>query len=583
MAVNTDLDPQPVVDRGQPTPEAGKVSAASTLPNLNFAGTMNIPSGDLTNGIMGNMPNALGILGLNEGDLVKQYQATQAGQDMLAADAARQQRLAAYKAANPNASDFQANFYSKTPEEQATFRAMYPGEAGGKAQGTSFTGAAPEAGQSMFDYMLANNGATPETKLNEGPGFGQALLTAALLAGGGLLTGGALNALMAGGGLGALFGGGAAGAAGGIIPSTVAGLIPTSTALGAGSAAGALGATLGTAATTAGLGTLGAALPSTIPATVAGLVPTSTALGAGSAAGQLAATLAGTGTAGLAGSSGAGTLLGGAAADTLAPTVSELVITAGAGGMSPAVAAALGLGGAAAGTLLSGSPGSTTTPGSQASGTPDDYTLPEETLVPATSGPTPPLIPPFALSPTVINALNPTINPNQPGLTTMPNVTLDPPVPPADDGTTVSELEVVAAKPTPVTPVLPGPKIDPFQPDLKTMPKVTLDPPPQPEPDVKTDPGKKTTTTTTTTDPTSPPSRSTTTIPTLKSYNPTLSSEPFNLSQFLSSMTSPRAGQANLGNVSPFSGGGVGPGAGPLDLKGSSAPDIYPWVKEAGG
>jgi len=555
MAVNTDLDPQPVVNRGQPTPEAGKVSAASTLPNLNFAGTMNIPSGDLTNGIMGNMPNALGILGLNEGDLVKQYQATQAGQDMLAADAARQQRLAAYKAANPNASDFQAKYYAMTPEEQAQMRSNYGSEIG-KAKNTSWVGSAPTPGQTYFDYMLANNGAMPESKLNEGPGLGQALLNAALLASAGFGVGTLGNALMAG-----------AGAAG---------------AAGAGAGTGLTAA--GTPLTSLAGETLAA---NTIPATVAGLVPTSTALGAGSAAGQLAATLAGTGTAGLAGSSGAGTLLGGAAADTLPPAVSEVVITGGAtGGMSPAVATALGLTGAAAANATF-----STTPGSTGSGTPNDYTLPEETLT-LGSQPSTPLIPPFTLSPTVVNALNPTINPNQPGLQPTPNPTLDP-TPPADDGTLVSELEVYPPKTTPVPPVTPGPKIDPNQPDLKTPPTVTLDPPPTTEPDVKTDsgtkpkttdPGKKTTTTTTTTSPTSPaPGSTTTTIPTLKSYNPTLSSEPFNLSQFLSSMTSPRAGQANLGNVSPFSGGGVGPGAGPLDLKGSSAPDIYPWVKEAGG
>jgi hypothetical protein len=462
MAVNADLEAPPIVNYGQPAPESA-VTARSLIPQTNTPGTLPIPNGALGNGMTGNMPNALSVMGLNEGDLVKQYQATQAGRDMMALDASKRQRLAAYKAANPNASEFQASFYSQSPEEQAAFRAMYPGEAGGKAQNTSFTGAAPEAGQSMFDYMLANNGAMPETKMNEGPTLQRALLNAALLASAGFGVGTLGNALMAG--------------------------------------AGAAGA----------------------------------------------------GTAGLTGSSGLNTLLGGAAADTVGATAAstasnfllpELVITAGAGGMSPAVAAALGLGGmAAAGTLLSGSPGSTTTPGSQGSGTPDNYQLPEETLVPTTPN-TPPLIPPFTLDPFApVTPAAPTINSNQPGLKPMPNFPLDPP-------------------PTPDVP-------DVSQPD-------------QPGKDPTSD-TKTTTTMTTVLPPTVPGSTGVSrTIPTLKSFTPTGSSEAFNLNQFLTSMTTPRA-TANLGNVSPFSGGGVGPGAGPLNLKGSSAPDIYPWVQDAEG
>jgi hypothetical protein len=320
--------------------------------------------------------------------------------------------------------------------------------------------------------------------------------------------------------------------------------------------------------------------------------------------------------------------------------------------MSPAVAAALGLGGATAGGALSGTSGTNTltgdpatdvvqssqpnanpggntidelvvtgakptpvppvvpavlplttgatfntTPGSQGYGTPDNYTLPEETLT-AGSQPSTPLFPPFTLSPFApVTPAAPTINPNQPGLTTMPNPTLTPPTPPVDDGTLVSELEVVAAKPTPVAPVVPGPTINPFQPGLKPMPDFPLDPPaPTDTPDVPrpdkpttqppknpTSDTKTTTTMTTVLPPTVPGSTGVDRpLPTLKSFTPTGSSESFNLGQFLASMTTPRA-TANLGNVSPFSGGGVGPGAGPLNLKGSSAPDIYPWVQDAGG
>ena len=54
----------------------------------------------------------------------------------------------------------------------------------------------------------------------------------------------------------------------------------------------------------------------------------------------------------------------------------------------------------------------------------------------------------------------------------------------------------------------------------------------------------------------------------------------FNLNSLFKDMQSFKP-PPNLGNVSPFSGGGMGPSGPPgnLNLKGSSAPNIYPWVQ----
>jgi len=374
--------------------------------------------------------SALAAQGFDEDAAIKAYQATPEGQAALRAQTERDARLAAYKVANPNISDFQANFYSKTPEEQATFQAMYPGMAKANLKGQHYTGVAPEAGQSMFDYMLAHNGATPETKLNEGPGLGQALLNAALLAGGGVLTGGALNALMAGGGLGALFGGGAAGATAAGAPAT------------------AIGA--------------GTSLVPTI--TAAGMVPTSTALGAGSAAGALGATL------GTAGATGTLAALAPAAAG-VGTSVEEVVIIGklAAAGMSvPQIAAAVGLPALAVNSVLHGSLGLDVAQGGSGGDPVSQPTDVEEVVVNGVK-PTPP--------PTLVP---PVINPFQPGLTSTPNPTPDTAAP---DEPEVSELEVTAAKPTP-PPTLVPPVINPFQPGLTSTPNPTPDPVAPDEPEV---------------------------------------------------------------------------------------------------
>lgn len=306
------------------------------------------------------LPDNFAVQGLpSEADLVAAFAATPGYQAMAKAEADKQARIAAYKAANPGASDFAARYYGGTDEDRARIAAMYPGTFGNLHKSMYYSGAAPQEGQSILNYMLANNGQMPETKVKEGPGLGQALLNAAMLAAAGFgvgTIGNALAAGAAGAGAGAGAGTAAGTAAGGTaaggtaagltaaaapatslagttlaanaIPATVAGLVPTSTALGAGSAAANMAAALGAGATGAGAagGLTAAGAPVTslagetlaanaIPSTVAGLTPTSVALGPGSAAANMAAALGGGATSALPGAADSGTL------------VDELVVT----------------------------------------------------------------------------------------------------------------------------------------------------------------------------------------------------------------------------------------------------------------
>lgn len=247
------------------------------------------------------LPDNFAVQGLpSEADLVAAFAATPGYQAMAKAEADKQARIAAYKAANPGASDFAARYYGGTDEDRARIAAMYPGTFGKLHKSMYYSGAAPQEGQSILDYMLANNGQMPDTKVKEGPGLGQALLNAAMLAAAGFGVGTLGNALAAG----------AAGAGAGAGAGTAAG-----------TAAGGTGAA-GTGAAGAGAAGAGAA---------GGLGATTTIAGLGAAA---------------------------------VPTVSELVITAATAGMTvPQIAAAAGISTAAVNSILQGSSGSGTLQG----------------------------------------------------------------------------------------------------------------------------------------------------------------------------------------------------------------------------
>jgi hypothetical protein len=177
-------------------------------------------------------------------------------------------------------------------------------------------------------------------------------------------------------------------------------------------------------------------------------------------------------TLGTAGTAAAGTALAGA----LPGTVSELVITGFRAGMTiPQVAAVTGLSTAAVNSVLQGSSGSDVAQGDsgidrvEPSQT-DPTTVDELVVTAATPTPAPTLVPPV-------------INPFQPNLTSTPNPTLDPVDP--DLGTEVSELVVTAATPPPA-PTLVPPIIAPGP--LTPTPNPTLDPVAPDEPAVVDNP-----------------------------------------------------------------------------------------------
>ncbi len=63
-------------------------------------------------------------------------------------------RVAAYKAANPSASLFEAEWNSMTPERQAEVRAGYGPAWQSLDKSLVYSGVAPTQGQDMVDYML---------------------------------------------------------------------------------------------------------------------------------------------------------------------------------------------------------------------------------------------------------------------------------------------------------------------------------------------------------------------------------------------------------------------------------------------